>query len=212
MPSPTRVLACCQEPLKLGSFSGFGSISGVNSCDRTASHLLGMQRAIGLMQQEEAVSGEYNMTIVMRWDVVWHQPFALRGLDISRGGVVLPTYCTSSDPRSGIVTQPNVSGIMAYRQAVCGGGASFLVVPTAARECNHGKHRPCMGDLTPLAREVRRTFAVQRRGPTTLSTPCAAVIADHVDALPWELPTMLAHPPSPQIYLLDWWFISSSDV
>ena len=107
MPSPTRVLACCQEPLKLGAFSGFGSISGVNSCDRTASHLLGMQRAIGLMQQEEAVSGEYNMTIVMRWDVVWHQPFALRGLDISRGGVVLPTYCTSSDPRSGIVTQPS---------------------------------------------------------------------------------------------------------
>ena len=145
-------------PLKLGPFSGgFAQVSGVGSCERTASHLLGMKRALLLKAAHEAAGGfVYDATVVMRWDVVWHRPFALRGLDFSRGAFVLPTYCTSANPRSGITSQPNVTKIMAYRQAICGGSASFLVVPTAAIECNNGKHRPCMGDLTPMAREVPR--------------------------------------------------------
>ena len=162
-------------PLKLGPFSGgFAQVSGVSSCERTASHLLGMQRALLLKAQHEAANGfVYDTTIVMRWDVVWHRPFALRGLDISRGAIVLPTYCTSSDPRSGIATQRNVTQIMTYRQAVCGGSASFLVVPTAAAECNHGKHRPCMADLTPLAREVPLAVLVVL-GRSLVHTPHAS--------------------------------------
>ena len=69
------------------TFGRFGPVGrGTSSCDRTASHLLGMQRAIQLKAATERRFGfTYDLVIVARWDVMWNRPVALHAIDVQRG-------------------------------------------------------------------------------------------------------------------------------
>ena len=71
----------------------FGSVGrGANSCERTASHLLGMQRAIQLKSRaERAGNYAYDVVMVSRWDVLWARPFLFSRVDVSSGAFALPT-------------------------------------------------------------------------------------------------------------------------
>ena len=82
--------------LGTAQFMHFGGVGrGANSCERTASHLLGMQRTIQLKAVEERTGGfVYDVVIVSRWDVLWSRPLLLSRLDLSGHGFNLPTYCT----------------------------------------------------------------------------------------------------------------------
>jgi hypothetical protein len=63
------------------TFHRFGAVGrGTSSCERTASHLLGMQRAILLKARAERQGGfTYDLVLVARWDVIWNRPVALPG-------------------------------------------------------------------------------------------------------------------------------------
>lgn len=145
-------------------FGGFGGVGrGANSCERTASHMLGMQRAIQLKARFEAAHGfKYDLVLVSRWDVLWARPLELRRVDVSSNAFTVPNFCTHArgiDHRS-----PLERNLTAFRKAICGGPAGPGQIPTASTLC-HPSHRPCAGDLSKRAREL---------------------------------------------YLLDWWFLSSS--
>ena len=133
-------------------FAHFAAVGrGANSCERTASHLLGMARAIQFKAKYEAAQGfTYDAVIVSRWDVLWGRPLHLNRLDLSSGGFVVPHFCTHArgvDHRA-----PLERNLTAFRRAACGGGSSAGQVPTASTAC-HPSHRPCAGDLSPRARE-----------------------------------------------------------
>ena len=53
-------------------FSGFGRVGNrADSCERTASHVLGMTRAIQLKAQYESANAfKYDVVIVSRWNVL----------------------------------------------------------------------------------------------------------------------------------------------
>ena len=134
-------------------WSRFGVVGrGADSCDRTASHLLGMQRAIQLKAQAEKAGGfVYDVVMVSRWDVLWSRPFLFSRVDTSGNAFSLPTYCTHThhiDHKSDLEKR-----LHDYRTAVCGGAHSHGFVPTAATMC-HPIHRPCSGDLSSRAREL----------------------------------------------------------
>ena len=135
-------------------FMKFGVVGrGANSCERTASHLLGMQRAIQLKARAERAGGYvYDVVMVARWDVLWSRPFLFsRVVNPSRDAFFLPTYCTHAshvDHKADVERK-----LMAYRNAVCGGAHSHGQVPTAASSC-HPSHRPCSPDLSARAREL----------------------------------------------------------
>ncbi|KAL3921571.1 MAG: hypothetical protein SGPRY_004859 [Prymnesium sp.] len=113
------------------SYTRFAPVGrGTSSCERTASHILGVQRAILL--KAERGGFKYDLVILARWDVMWNRPLALQQI-----------HTRASPTREPEVT----SGTLALSQA--SGGK----VPTAARSCTW-LHRPCIGDLSPEAREV----------------------------------------------------------
>ena len=131
----------------------FGVVGrGADSCERTASHLLGMQRAIRLKRAGERKGGfTYDVVMVSRWDVIWSRPFLFSRVDTSANAFSLPTFCTHAshvDHKA-----PLERSLHEYRRAVCGGAHSAGQVPTAASNCNPS-HRPCSGDLSTLAREL----------------------------------------------------------
>ncbi len=151
--------------LGLAPFSRFGGVGrGADSCERTASHMLGMQRAIMLKARAERAGGyRYDVVVVSRWDVLWNRPLSFARLDLSGGAFSVPTFCSSQ--HSAIDKALESGKLNEYRRNVCGGAAHTQTqVPTAATGCVR-THRPCMADLSPRAREL---------------------------------------------YLLDWWFASSS--
>jgi hypothetical protein len=122
-------------------------------CHRTASHLLGIARAMRLKRLEEVARGRrYDAVLLSRWDVLWAQPLlSVRRLPgwqplpaQRRGNVWLPRICTP-------VAAGNVGG--GFRSAVCGGGSSLWLASQAARECSPPA-RACQPDMTPEAREL----------------------------------------------------------
>ena len=74
-------------------FTRFGAVGrGADSCERTASHLLGMQRAIQLKAAAERAGGYvYDVVMVSRWDVLWTRPFLLSRIDLAANAFALPT-------------------------------------------------------------------------------------------------------------------------
>ena len=125
---------------------------GANSCERTANHLLGMQRAIALKARYERERGyRYDIVVVSRWDVLWSRPLRLAQLDLSAHAFTVPTFCTHA---RGVDHKSELErGVAAFRRAVCGGDASVGQVPTASTAC-HPSHRPCAPDLSARAREL----------------------------------------------------------
>ena len=98
--------------------------------ERTASHLLGMQRAIQLKASHEKAHGmTYDVIMVSRWDVIWNRPLLLSRIDVSRGGFVLPQYCTSS--RGVDHKSEDEKAAVTFRKAVCGGPSSAGQVCTS---------------------------------------------------------------------------------
>ena len=139
------------------SFTRFGFVGrGASSCVRTASHLLGIQRAIHLKARAEREGGfVYDVVMVSRWDVLWNRPVLLGGFDLSSDAYSLPRFCT---PPHGRLETGDAVGKVKYeneqfRRDVCGGKATDGMVPTAAETCR-GDHRPCWGDMSTEAREV----------------------------------------------------------
>ena len=133
-------------------FAGFGGVGrGANSCERTANHLLGIQRAIQLKAKHEARHGfKYDVVLVSRWDVLWSRPLILSRLDLSQHAFTVPTFCTHA---RGVDRQSDVEKqLSAFRKLACGGESSAGQLPTAATSC-HPSHRPCQPDLSPRARE-----------------------------------------------------------
>ncbi|KAL1527577.1 hypothetical protein AB1Y20_008964 [Prymnesium parvum] len=135
------------------TFAHYGAVGrGASSCERTASHLLGMQRAIELKAAVEKEGGfTYDVVVVARWDVVWNRPLDLGGVEVRRAAFTLPSFCTATgkkDPEAGMR-----AAHADFRRAACGGLASGGQVPTAAISCG-GTHRPCMPDLSAEAREL----------------------------------------------------------
>ena len=91
----------------------------------------------------------------------------------------------------------------AARKATCGGGHAPGQVPTAAATC-HPAHRPCSPDLSV------------RGGRSEVPSP-----ARNLELVPycvrslWQTSIPLSHavvsqPRARELYLLDWWFVSSS--
>jgi hypothetical protein len=133
-------------------FAGFGGVGrGANSCERTANHLLGIQRAIQLKAKHEGRHGfKYDVVLVSRWDVLWSRPLILSRLDLSQHAFTVPTFCTHA---RGVDRQSDVEKqLSAFRKLACGGESSAGQLPTAATAC-HPSHRPCQPDLSPRARE-----------------------------------------------------------
>ena len=128
-------------------YTHYGPVGrGANSCERTANHLLGMQRAIALKANHERAHGfTYDLVMVARWDVLWSRPLLFHRLDLSGHSFSLPTYCTHErhvDHKSSYEM-----GVNAVRKATCGGSHAPGQVPTAAVTC-HPQHRPCSPDLS----------------------------------------------------------------
>ena len=184
-------------------FTHFAPVGrGANSCERTANHLLGMQRAIQLKAKHERKMGfTYDLVMVARWDVLWSRPLLFNRIDLSSHAFSLPTYCTHE--RHVDHKDPNEVATAAARKATCGGGHAPGQVPTAAATC-HPAHRPCSPDLSV------------RGGRSEAPSP-----ARHLEPVPyyvrslWQKSISLSHalvsqPRARELYLLDWWFVSSS--
>ena len=100
---------------------------GANSCERTANHLLGMQRAIGLKAKYEAAHRfTYDVVLVSRWDVLWNRPLLLSRLDLSRHGFTVPTFCTHA---RGVDHKSDVErSLTAFRRRVPSAGHALLAI------------------------------------------------------------------------------------
>ena len=134
-------------------YTHYGMVGrGANSCERTASHLLGMQRAIQLKAREERAKGfKYDVVMVARWDVLWSRPLLFSKIDTTGNAFALPSYCTHESHIDH--NSPVEKAFNDMRKATCGGGHSAGQVPTAAQSC-HPSHRPCSPDLSARAREL----------------------------------------------------------
>jgi hypothetical protein len=179
-----------------GFFTGMDGW-GQNSCERTASHLLGISRAVELMRRSERASElEYERVLISRWDMLWQRPLPLTSLPIAPGVFVLPHQCASSGP-------PDTSALVQHRHRVCGGGgdhwlgaiASGSQITTGAIECGPPS-RGCENDLTKSARAVfvldwwiaaRRVTATDGHGWSRMVTDCHGVPLRATDdhGLPW---------------------------
>ena len=156
-----------QSPSANG-FNGFyfGGDWAQDSCERTASHLLGIARAVALQRRAERRDGiVHQRVLISRWDTLWQRPLPLTSLPIARGVFVLPHMCVSSpalDARAGAAANAQLG---AHRTRVCNGegyhpspfstsaAATPPLVTTAAVECHPGS-RGCSHDLTAAARGV----------------------------------------------------------
>lgn len=142
-------------------FRGFFMDGGwaQDSCERTASHLLGIARAVNLMRRAERRDGlTYGRALLARWDLLFQRPLALTSLPIARGAFVLPHMCAPAPALDHRVTSdPGGRTLAAHRARVCQGhghdGASVALSTTAAVECSAAS-RGCSTDLTLAARGV----------------------------------------------------------
>ena len=121
----------------------------LKECMRTVSHLLGIRRAIEVKVDEERERGKrFDSVYIGRWDVLWNRPLSLPSLPgwATRTATTfwLPHHCA---PRLG---EPARRVLL--KSAVCGGPANGWRGPPAAKECRTD-HRPCGGDMSPVARE-----------------------------------------------------------
>ena len=94
------------------SFANVGH--GTSSCERTASQLLSMRRAILLKAQLEDRRGQrYAGVLISRWDMAWASPVSLAKFHLADNTFVMPQGC---------VPTPNLDGANqdAWRARVCG--------------------------------------------------------------------------------------------
>ena len=143
-----------------GFFSGPGW--GLNACQRTASHLAGISRALALKRQAERRDGiVYTHVILSRWDVLWNRPVLLAALPVAANVVVVPHSCTEASPLDKQAGASATAAWASHRAHVCHGRgrhaerevASEALTTTAAVECDPGS-RGCSHDLTSAARGV----------------------------------------------------------
>ena len=121
----------------------------LKECFRTVSHLLGIRRAIEVKVDEERARGKrFDSVYIGRWDVLWNRPLSLPSLPgwatRTANTFWLPHHCV---PRLG---EPATR--VPLKSAVCGGPANGWRGPPAAKQCRTD-HRPCGGDMSPMARE-----------------------------------------------------------
>jgi hypothetical protein len=103
-------------------------------CHRTASHLLGIARAMRVKTAEERARGRpYDAVLLSRWDVLWHTALLevhrlpgwhARGVK-RRATVWLPRICVPVEPGGASGAQ--------LRTGVCGGGASNWLATQSVR-------------------------------------------------------------------------------
>ena len=87
-----------------------------NSCERTASHLLGISRAIQLKAQVERREGfVYDAVLVSRWDVCWLTPILFGVRTYAPGTFYLPEGCVATPSL-------DTPAHDAFRADVCGMG------------------------------------------------------------------------------------------
>ena len=132
-----------------------------NSCGRTMSQLLGIQRAIHLKAEHEASHGfNYSAVFVSRWDVVWWSNKAAGTIaDLAASLAARPrfwladTCATENSNRILRSDRVEVRLEAGYAEQVCGVArprGADVTVPTLSRRCV--RHRACEADLTTRAR------------------------------------------------------------
>ena len=122
-------------------------------CYRTASHVLGIARAMALKRAEEEARGStYDLVLLSRWDILWSSPL----LDVKS----LPHWHANRERRRRTVWLPRIcaplesgNAGLALRSAICGGGATPWLASQAARECS-AQARACQPDMSAEAREL----------------------------------------------------------
>ena len=137
-----------------------------NSCGRTISQLLGMQRAIHLKAEYEASHGfRYSAVFVSRWDLVWLSEKAAGIMaDLATSLAESPRFwladsCATENTHSlrdrghGNTEKIQMHVESTYATQVCGVARTRaeVTVPTLSRRCM--LHRTCQADLTPRARD-----------------------------------------------------------
>jgi hypothetical protein len=80
------------------SFRGFAAYDGMDTCERTASHLLGITRSLVLKTRAERLrDAPYERVLISRWDVVWHRPVHLLDMRVAPGPRRAATDAASAD-------------------------------------------------------------------------------------------------------------------
>ena len=132
-----------------------------NSCGRTVSQLLGMQRAIHLKAEYESGHGfRYSAVFVSRWDLVWLSEKAAGIIgDLATSLAERPRFwladsCATENTNRMLRSEKIQMDVESnYAAQVCGVARTRaeVTVPTHARRCVI--HRACAADLTPHARD-----------------------------------------------------------
>ena len=141
---------------------------GRSSCERTASQMLSLRRAIQLKAQLEHRRGSrYARVLMARWDVAWASPMRLSRLPIASNAFVVPQGCVSTD----VLDEPVHN---TWRARVCGRGARAAVVsPLLIDDTERAEREVKLGLLSSPGQSSRA--AVQHQLPDNLRPAAYAV-------------------------------------